>query len=216
LLPAGPLREPVSRLQRVSAVVQNGGEQLVVPGALRMQLTGERLWPVAAATPDTVRSVSLADFSGQTVHALAGIGNPARFFALLRAAGLAVREHEFPDHHPFAPGEIAFADTLPVLMTEKDAVKCRSFAADRHWFLPVSAQFAAVDRQQLLRRLLMDARLLEILVCPLCKGPLRNERARNELVCAADRLAFPVRDGIPVMLEEEARVLAADDPLLQR
>jgi tetraacyldisaccharide 4'-kinase len=197
-------------------VVQNGGEQLVVPGALRMQLTGDRLWPVAAATPDTVRSVSLADFSGQTVHALAGIGNPARFFALLRAAGLAVREHEFPDHHPFAAGEIAFADTLPVLMTEKDAVKCRSFAADRHWFLPVSAQFAAVDRQQLLRRLLMDARLLEILVCPLCKGPLRNERARNELVCAADRLAFPVRDGIPVMLEEEARVLAADDPLLQR
>jgi tetraacyldisaccharide 4'-kinase len=216
LLPAGPLREPVSRLRRVSAVVQNGGERLLVPGALHMQLAGERLWPVAAGTSDAARSVSLADFSGQTVHAIAGIGNPARFFALLRAAGLVVREHAFPDHHAFTAMEIGFEDALPVLMTEKDAVKCRSFAVDRHWFLPVSVEFAALGRQQLLRRLLMDARLLEILVCPLCKGPLRNERARNELVCAADRLAFPVREGIPVMLEEEARVLAADDPLLQR
>lgn len=57
----------------------------------------------------------------------------------------------------------------------------------------------------------MDAKLLEILVCPLCKGPLVHQREANELVCKADRLAFPVRDGIPVMLEEEARKLAPEE-----
>ena len=62
----------------------------------------------------------------------------------------------------------------------------------------------------------MDPKLLEILVCPLCKGPLLYRKAEAELVCKADRLAYPVRDGIPVMLEEEARQLAADDPLLER
>jgi uncharacterized protein YbaR (Trm112 family) len=62
----------------------------------------------------------------------------------------------------------------------------------------------------------MDAKLLDILVCPLCKGPLLEHRAAMVLVCRADRLAFPVRDGIPIMLEEEAKILASDDPLLER
>lgn len=62
----------------------------------------------------------------------------------------------------------------------------------------------------------MDARLLDILACPLCKGPLVHRAAAQVLVCRADRLAFPIRDGVPVMLEEEARTLAADDPLLER
>jgi uncharacterized protein len=62
----------------------------------------------------------------------------------------------------------------------------------------------------------LDARLLEILACPLCKSPLRHVRESNVLVCRADRLAFPVVDGVAVMLEGEARVLASDDPLLDR
>jgi uncharacterized protein YbaR (Trm112 family) len=62
----------------------------------------------------------------------------------------------------------------------------------------------------------LDARLLEILACPLCKGPVLLKREQNVLVCRADRLAFPIVDGIPVMLENEARVLSADDPLLDR
>ncbi|MFI4914533.1 MAG: Trm112 family protein [Steroidobacterales bacterium] len=61
----------------------------------------------------------------------------------------------------------------------------------------------------------MDARLLDILACPVCKGPLQHKRKEGVLLCRAERLAFPVRDGIPVMLEEEARVLASDDPLLE-
>ncbi|MFO1427151.1 MAG: Trm112 family protein [Steroidobacteraceae bacterium] len=62
----------------------------------------------------------------------------------------------------------------------------------------------------------MDARLLEILACPVCKGPVVLRREAQVLVCRADRLAFPIRDGIPLMLEEEARTLSADDPLLER
>lgn len=62
----------------------------------------------------------------------------------------------------------------------------------------------------------MDPRLLDIVACPLCKGPLVWHAAETVLVCRADRLAFPVKDGVPVMLEEEARTLAADDPLLAR
>lgn len=63
---------------------------------------------------------------------------------------------------------------------------------------------------------MLDARLLEILACPLCKGPLLHKREAGVLVCRADRLAFPIVDGVPVMLENEARVLGGDDPLLDR
>ena len=62
----------------------------------------------------------------------------------------------------------------------------------------------------------MDARLLEILACPVCKGALKYQRDARVLVCRLDRLAYPIRDGVPVMLEEEARQLTADDPLLER
>jgi uncharacterized protein YbaR (Trm112 family) len=61
----------------------------------------------------------------------------------------------------------------------------------------------------------MDTKLLDILACPVCKGPLQHSRAQQVLVCRADRLGFPIRDGIPVMLEDEARRLEPDDPLLK-
>lgn len=62
----------------------------------------------------------------------------------------------------------------------------------------------------------MDTRLLDILVCPICKGPLKHHRGEQVLVCRLDRLAYPIRDGVPVMLEEEARQLSGDDPLLEK
>ena len=93
---------------------------------------------------------SVEDFRGRPVHAVAGIGNPARFFRDLRARGLEVIEHPFADHHPFAPHDLSFGDTLPVLMTEKDAVKCRSAADARHWFVPVSASFEGGEANALL------------------------------------------------------------------
>jgi tetraacyldisaccharide 4'-kinase len=71
---------------------------------------------------------------------VAGIGHPERFFHLLEAAGIEVVGHAFPDHHPFTAADLAFGDDLPILMTGKDAVKCRSFADRRMWWLPVAAQ----------------------------------------------------------------------------
>jgi len=151
LLPAGPLREPARRLEQVDAVVINGEGNphgiLCPRGAFPMTLRAERLLPLGAGAPR-----ALASFAGQRVHAVAGIGHPQRFFALLRAAGLEVIEHAFPDHHRYRAEELAFADALPVLMTEKDAVKCAPFDAPDRWFVPVTAQIAETDAATLLGR----------------------------------------------------------------
>lgn len=132
LLPAGPLREPMSRLQRVSYRVCNGG--VVAPGDVPMELRGGT---VRALVDEHIKP--LTEFAGQTVHAVAAIGHPVRFFASLRSQGLQVIEHAFPDHHAFVPDDLSFDDDRPVLMTEKDAVKCRAFAQPHWWSVPVRA-----------------------------------------------------------------------------
>lgn len=132
LLPAGPLREPLSRLQQVDFRICNGG--MVAPGDVPMQLQGAL---ARALVNDAIKP--LTEFAGQTVHAVAAIGHPQRFFASLRSQGMQVIEHAFPDHHAFAPVDLAFADGRPVLMTEKDAVKCLAFAQPHWWTVPVRA-----------------------------------------------------------------------------
>lgn len=132
-LPAGPLREPRSRLKTVDIVISNG---VAGPREYRMKLVPGQLWNLT----DTDRTCSLDSFTGKQVHALAGIGNPERFFRQLEEHGLKVIPHPFCDHHIFAKTDIVFKDDLPVLMTEKDAVKCQPFADLRHWCLPVDAQ----------------------------------------------------------------------------
>lgn len=132
LLPAGPLREPLSRLEQMDFRICNGGA--VAPGDTPMQLQGGQV----SALVDG-QSKPIADFTGQDVHAVAAIGHPQRFFASLRSQGLQVIEHPFPDHHAFVPADLAFNDDRPVLMTEKDAVKCRLFAQPHWWAVPVRA-----------------------------------------------------------------------------
>jgi tetraacyldisaccharide 4'-kinase len=100
----------------------------------------------------------LSTFAGQTVHAVAGTGNPARFFAGLRSHGLTLIEHPFPDHHALTVVELAFGDELPVLMTEKDAVKCLRRADARLWYVPITAEFAPHDACTLLERVLKKLR----------------------------------------------------------
>jgi tetraacyldisaccharide 4'-kinase len=143
LLPAGPMREASSRMRGVAAVVVNGGTGESA-GALRM-----RLLPTGAVAIKYGTAKPLREFSGQAVHAIAAIGNPQRFFATLRAVGIEVLEHPLPDHAQLQREDISFADDLAVLMTEKDAVKCREIAGPHHWYVPVNVAFAAGDAEKL-------------------------------------------------------------------
>jgi tetraacyldisaccharide 4'-kinase len=144
LLPAGPLREPLDRLDSVDAVVVNGGTDGV--GGLKMALTGAE----AVALIGGERR-ALSALAPGPVHALAAIGNPERFFAMLRQRGLNLIPHPFADHHAFRRRDLEFGDSLPVLMTEKDAVKCAAIADRRHWYVPVEAVLSDADADQLLR-----------------------------------------------------------------
>lgn len=146
LLPAGPLREPASRLGSVDAVVVNGGS--TGPDEWAMQLAGIRFSNLL--NPDLVRSA--ADFAGQTLHAIAGIGHPQRFFRHLRDLGLDCATHAFPDHHRYTPADIAFDDADAILMTEKDAVKCAAFANERCWALRVDAIIAPALLQLIIKK----------------------------------------------------------------
>jgi tetraacyldisaccharide 4'-kinase len=143
LLPAGPLRETPARLRRADAIVINGGDAQG-DGALRMRLLATSAIAMKYGTARPLR-----EFSGAPVHAIAAIGNPQRFFATLRAAGLSVIEHPLADHAPLKIDDISFADDLPVLMTEKDAVKCREISGPHHWYVPVSVVFAPGDSEKL-------------------------------------------------------------------
>lgn len=139
LLPAGPLREGLQRLRKVDAVVVNGGEGGVIPGAYGMRLKGEEFYNLRQ--PE--RKARVSDFRSKKLHAVAGIGHPRRFFGRLRDLGLDFEAHPFPDHYTYQPGELDWQDADAVLMTEKDAVKCSAFASDRYWALAVEAE---VDR----------------------------------------------------------------------
>jgi len=137
LLPAGPLREPSERAAACDFHVLNDATGEAEPGfgQWRMQLRAGDALPLLGGRP-----VPLQAFAGRRVHAVAGIGDPERFFATLRAQGIAVVPHAFPDHHRFGAGDFEFGSDLPVLMTEKDAVKCAAFATDRHYLVPVRAE----------------------------------------------------------------------------
>jgi len=136
LLPAGPLREPVSR--RVDAWVVNSAPPGMHKSAYRMDLRGDIFRRVAPPR----ESVPAAVFARKKLHAVAGIGNPKRFFDHLARLGLATVNHAFPDHHAYSAGELDFGDCEALLMTEKDAVKCEAFARE-HWYaLQVEAELA--------------------------------------------------------------------------
>jgi tetraacyldisaccharide 4'-kinase len=152
LLPAGPLREPLSRLTQVDAVVINGG--MATKGQHSMQLHGESFYNLL--NPNT--SAQVADFFGQRLHSIAGIGHPQRFFTHLNRLGLQVQAHPFPDHNHFTPADLDYTDADAILMTEKDAVKCTTFATEKCWVLRVDAQLDSLLTQQILERLTPDGR----------------------------------------------------------
>lgn len=154
-LPAGPLREPVERLHSVDAVLCNGAKQDSDSG-FAMQLQATELVHVRSG-----RREPLSYFPAQQkMHAVAGIGNPQRFFKTLEGLDWQPIAHAFADHAEFSRQDLQFADDLPVLMTEKDAVKCRAFAADNCWYLQVAAQPSAAFSSwfaEQLKRLITDS-----------------------------------------------------------
>ncbi|MFC3551792.1 tetraacyldisaccharide 4'-kinase [Lysobacter cavernae] len=157
LLPAGPLRELPERaascdFRVVNIANANGGDTGF--GEWPMRLIADQALPLLGGRPRRLNA-----FSGQRVHAVAGIGDPERFFAMLRGFGIAVVPHAFADHHRYSAEDFEFGSReLPVLMTEKDAVKCMALANDRHYSVPVRAELpeafwvALLDRLSGLRR----------------------------------------------------------------
>jgi tetraacyldisaccharide 4'-kinase len=150
-LPAGPLRESAQRLQEVDFVLSQESKNIEGKKSqfpLGFHLAGENLFSVH----DERNTMPLKNLSQQTFHAVAAIGNPQRFFSTLRSHGLKIIEHVFPDHYQYQKEDLNFADDFPIVMTEKDAVKCRDFLNPKCWYLLVNA---VVDREfqtQLLKK----------------------------------------------------------------
>ena len=152
LLPAGPLREPASRLRRVDLIVRTVRNEASAgqSGEKEVRSYG-RIHRAISLMGNEERD--LRSFADEPIHALAGIGHPEAFFSALRHAGLSIHEHVFPDHATYTRRDIDFPDDRPVLMTEKDAVKCRSFADARHWFVPLQVALEPADELKLDRML---------------------------------------------------------------
>ena len=136
-LPAGPMRDTLKRLCEVDQVLVNGPVTAPCPTAAEQNAMAFELRAAEARRLNGSLVRPLAAFAGRTVHAVAAIGNPTRFFRQLRTADIQVIEHALPDHAPLAPADVDFADAFDVLMTEKDAVKLGNRLGDRYWYVPV-------------------------------------------------------------------------------
>jgi tetraacyldisaccharide 4'-kinase len=141
MLPAGPLREPRRRLNRVDITINRDSDQVI-------ESLGE-VWNLSQ--PDQKKHIS--EFQGQQVHALAGIGFPEIFFASLVQMGIDAVEHEFPDHHEFSAQELNLKPDLPILVTHKDAVKLKGIASDKIWVVPLKIELSEELSNQILQLL---------------------------------------------------------------
>ena len=152
LLPAGPLREPRSRLEKVDALVIHGEGRLDTHANVRtyrMRLRGETFYNLV----HRARRVGANHFRDKAVHAVAGIGSPERFFRHLQGLGMRFVEHPYPDHYVYKADDLAYPGADAVVMTEKDAVKCVRFANERWWALPVDAEVDPALGALVLRKL---------------------------------------------------------------
>jgi tetraacyldisaccharide 4'-kinase len=145
-LPAGPLREPLARLQSTDFVVGNGSAQ---KGEYLLTLEGGQ----AVNLIDPLVTCSVAAFRNESVKAVAADVDPAQFFGFLKTQGIRVLEHSFPEHHFFSAAELDSDDDLPLLLPEQDAIKCRSFANERCWYISFQARLDPELERQLLARL---------------------------------------------------------------
>lgn len=146
LLPSGPLRESADRLESVDQVLVNGAAGM--PNATAFELLASD-----ASRLNGSLERSLQGFKDTTVHAVAGIGNPRRFFDLLKAHGIQVIEHSLPDHAAITKTDLEFGDDFNVFMTEKDAVKLGSGLSDKFWFVPVDLSMDPVKASEFIEQI---------------------------------------------------------------
>ncbi|MCO6427108.1 MAG: tetraacyldisaccharide 4'-kinase [Nitrosomonas communis] len=215
ILPAGPLRDSLSRLNKVTAVVMNqkSSRSLVNTGShvKTFYMRPGNVYFTNLLNPDYRSTISV--FRDKSIHV---ITDSQDFLDQLKYLKINVRSHSAINHYQFTKEDLQFPDAEIILMKAEDAVKCLSFANKKFWVLHEEIVVDIGLRETILKKLreqFMDPKLLDILVCPLCKGPLTYKKNEKELICKADRLAFPIRDGIPVMLEEEARILPAEEEI---
>lgn len=148
-LPAGPLREPAVRLKEADFVICKVDSTLNAAqpaGALALRLSLEHAINISDGS-----SRPLAEFAGRQVHAVAGIGHPQQFFEALKKHGLLVDGRALPDHTELSQADLSFGDDVPVLMTEKDAIKCRGLRLPHHWYVPATVEFAEEDVARILK-----------------------------------------------------------------
>ena len=145
-LPAGPLREAINRTDSADFLVTNG---IAAQGEFAMRYSGKNLYNLI----NPVEICPLSEFKSKTVHAVSAIGNTNRFYDYLRSQGLDVIEHSFPDHYMYKASDIHFNDGLPVIMTEKDAVKCRRYKLENCWYLPIKVEMKKDFGLQLLDKI---------------------------------------------------------------
>ncbi|SDX81388.1 tetraacyldisaccharide 4'-kinase [Nitrosomonas halophila] len=216
-MPAGPLKDNFARLEHSDAVVLAGnirrapdlGEQTRL-----FQINPAEEYFVNLAHPTRI---SRADgFDGKRIHAITSGPDTQTFLDNLKFLRLATTPHTFPSGHPFVKENFELDDAEIILMPEEDAVKCLDMHDERIWVLQQENMVDLGLRDVILEKLrekFMDPKLLDILVCPLCKGPLIYKKDKQELICKPDRLAYPIKDGIPVMLEDEARQLSPEEKI---
>jgi len=144
-LPAGPLREPVKRILQMDFVVTNG--------ANNQDDFGMHLQAEAFCNLVNGNECGIEKFENKKIYAVAAIGNPPRFFQQLQAMGLDIVEHAFPDHYKFKSRDLDFGEDAIVIMTEKDAVKCKDFASENLWYMPVRAELNKDFQKALLAKM---------------------------------------------------------------
>ena len=140
-LPAGPLRDPIARLASVDLIVTNG---IAARGEFSMKYIATHACRVGGGD-----KVELKSFAPKEIHAVAGVGHPERFFSMLRSVGFRVTPHALRDHAHFRKSDLEFGDDLPIIMTEKDAVKCEHFGLENVWYVPITAALPEVFRRRL-------------------------------------------------------------------
>ena len=148
--PAGPLREPKSRIFKADLIVSKYNARTCEH---KMDYTYKQL----VSLNELSKTIPISDLHGMTVHAIAGINNPDHFFSYLRSHKLELIIHKFPDHYSYTEDDVKFNDNFSVVMTEKDAVKCLNYSSDKHWYIPISAELSksfACDLDKLMGKII--------------------------------------------------------------